>query len=155
MIDNPTQDSIDGLVAREDELRRLADVAAEKQHARGKGSARERIGALLDEGSFVELDAFATHRSTNFGMDRKVVPGDGVVTGYGTLDGRQVCIYSRDFRVRRVATVARRSPRRWTWRCAPVCRLPIPDGGGARIQEGVAALTQFAEIFRRNVAASG
>ncbi|MDX5318095.1 MAG: acyl-CoA carboxylase subunit beta [Actinomycetes bacterium] len=150
---------MDGLVAREDELRRLADVAAEKQHARGKGSARERIGALLDEGSFVELDAFATHRSTNFGMDRKVVPGDGVVTGYGTLDGRQVCVYSQDFsvfggslgevhgqKITKVMDLALRTG-------VPI--IGILDGGGARIQEGVAALTQFAEIFRRNVAASG
>ena len=73
------------------------DLAREKQHARSKKTARERIEALLDPGSFVELDAFAMHRSTNFGLDKKRIAGDGVITGYGTVDGRQVCIYSQDF----------------------------------------------------------
>ena len=154
-----TQDRLADLATREDELRRLAEVAEAKQHGRGKGSARERIDALLDEGSFVELDAFATHRSTNFGMEHKRVLGDGVVTGYGTIDGRQVCIYSQDFsvfggslgevhgqKITKVMDLALRTG-------VPV--IGISDGGGARIQEGVAALTQFAEIFRRNVAASG
>lgn len=70
--------------------------AQAKQHARGKKSARERIAALLDEGSFVELDALAAHRSRNFGLDKKRIPGDGVVTGYGTVDGRQVCVFSQE-----------------------------------------------------------
>jgi len=147
------------LAARHKELERLADIAREKQHSRGKGSARERIESLLDPGSFLELDALATHRSTNFGMDRKKVLGDGVVTGYGTIDGRQVCIYSQDFsvfggslgevhgeKITKVMDLALRTG---------VPLIGISDGGGARIQEGVAALTQFAEIFRRNVAASG
>lgn len=137
----------------------LASAAVEKQGKRGKKSARERIDALLDEGSFVELDAFATHRSTNFGLDKRQVPGDGVVVGYGTVDGHQVAIYSQDFtvfggslgevhgqKISKVMDLALRTG---------VPLIGISDGGGARIQEGVAALTQFAEIFRRNVAASG
>src|SRR5699024_1991707 len=105
------------------------------------------------------LDAFATHRSVNFGLDSRHIPGDGVVVGYGTIDGRQVCIYSQDFtvfggslgevhgqKITKVMDLALRTG---------VPLIGISDGGGARIQEGVAALTQFAEIFRRNVAASG
>jgi len=135
------------------------EAAQAKQHARNKKTARERIEELLDEGSFVELDAFATHRSVNFGLDRKKIAGDGVVVGHGTIDGRQVCIYSQDFtvfggslgevhgqKITKVMDLALRTG---------VPLIGISDGGGARIQEGVAALTQFAEIFRRNVAASG
>ena len=134
-------------------------AAAARQHARGKKTARERISSLLDEDSFVELDAFARHRSTNFGLDAKRVLGDGVVVGHGTIDGRQVCLYSQDFtvfggslgevhgqKITKVMDLALRTG---------VPLIGIADGGGARIQEGVAALTQFAEIFRRNVAASG
>jgi len=135
------------------------EAAREKQHARRKKTARERIDELLDEGSFVELDAFATHRSVNFGLEKRKVAGDGVVVGHGTIDGRQVCVYSQDFtvfggslgevhgqKITKVMDLALRTG---------VPLIGINDGGGARIQEGVAALTQFAEIFRRNVAASG
>jgi len=136
------------------------DTAARtRQHQRGKKTARERIAALLDEGSFVELDAQVRHRSTAFGLDARRVPGDGVVVGHGTVDGRQVCVYAQDFtvfggslgeahgqKITKVMDLALRTG-------VPV--IGILDGGGARIQEGVAALTQFAEIFRRNVAASG
>jgi len=137
----------------------LAEAAVEKQGKRGKKTARERIEALLDEGSFVELDALATHRSYNFGLDKRRIPGDGVVVGYGTIDERQVCVYAQDFtvfggslgevhgeKITKVMDLALRTG---------VPLIGISDGGGARIQEGVAALTQFAEIFRRNVAASG
>ena len=133
--------------------------AVSKQEARNKKSARQRIDLLLDEGSFVELDAFARHRSVNFGLEKKRPAGDGVVTGYGTVGGRQVCVYSQDFtifggslgevhgeKITKVMDLALRTG---------VPLIGISDGGGARIQEGVAALTQFAEIFRRNVAASG
>ncbi|WP_421740536.1 acyl-CoA carboxylase subunit beta [Cellulomonas sp.] len=133
--------------------------AVDKQHARGKRSARERIEHLLDPGSFTELDAFVRHRSTNFGLEKKRIPGDGVVVGHGTVDGRPVCIYSQDFtvfggslgevhgqKITKVMDLALRTG---------VPLIGISDGGGARIQEGVAGLTQFAEIFRRNVAASG
>jgi propionyl-CoA carboxylase beta chain len=147
------------LAGRVESLERAEEVAQDKQHRRGKKSARERIAALLDEGSFVELDAFATHRSSNFGMGARKVAGDGVVVGHGTVDGRGVCIYSQDFsvfggslgevhgqKITKVMDLALRTG---------VPLVGISDGGGARIQEGVAALTQFAEIFRRNVAASG
>lgn len=133
--------------------------AAGRQHPRGKKTARERITALLDEGSFVELDALVRHRSTAFGLGSKRIPGDGVVVGYGTVEGRQVCVYSQDFTVfggslgeahgQKIAKVMDLALR------TGVPLVGILDGGGARIQEGVAALTQFAEIFRRNVAASG
>ncbi|MFB7636400.1 acyl-CoA carboxylase subunit beta [Streptomyces sp. NPDC056149] len=133
--------------------------AVEKQHAKGKLTARERIDLLLDEGSFVELDEFARHRSTNFGIEQNRPYGDGVVTGYGTVDGRPVCVYSQDFtifggslgevygeKIVKVMDFALKNG-------CPV--IGINDGGGARIQEGVAALGLFAEIFRRNVHASG
>nr|WP_234985717.1 acyl-CoA carboxylase subunit beta [Demequina sp. NBRC 110051] len=135
------------------------EIAASKQHPRGKKTARERIDQLLDEGSFVELDALARHRSRNFGLDKNRPYGDGVVTGYGTIDGRQVAVFSQDFtvfggslgevhgqKITKVQDFALRTG---------VPLIGISDGGGARIQEGVAALTQFAEMFRRNVAASG
>ncbi len=131
----------------------------DKQHARGKKSARERVLALLDEGSFVEVDALNRHRSRNFGLDKNRPFGDGVITGYGTIDGRQVAVYSQDFTVfggslgevhgQKIAKIQDFALR------TGVPLIGISDGGGARIQEGVAALTQFAEIFRRNVAASG
>jgi propionyl-CoA carboxylase beta chain len=134
-------------------------TAVAKQEARGKKSARQRLDLLLDEGSFVELDSLAKHRSAKFGLDKRRPAGDGVVTGYGTVGGRQVCVYSQDFtvfggslgevhgqKIMKVMDLALRTG---------VPLIGISDGGGARIQEGVAALTQFAEIFRRNVAASG
>ena len=135
------------------------EKAKARQHPRGKKTARERIEALLDEGSFVELDALAKHRSRNFGLDKRRIAGDGVVTGHGTIDGRQVCVFSQDFTVfggslgevhgQKIAKVQDLALR------TGVPIIGISDGGGARIQEGVAALTQFAEMFRRNVAASG
>lgn len=155
-----TQAKLDDLDRRRAEaIDAPEEVAREKQHKRGKKTARERIEALLDEGSFVELDALAKHRSRNFGLEKKRIAGDGVVTGYGTIDGRQVCVYSQDFtvfggslgevhgqKITKVQDLALRTG-------VPI--IGISDGGGARIQEGVAALTQFAEMFRRNVAASG
>ncbi len=134
-------------------------AAADKQHARHKKTARERVDQLLDEGSFTEIDAMTRHRSTNFGLEAKRIPGDGVVVGHGTIDGRPVAVYSQDFTVfggslgevhgQKIAKVQDLALR------TGVPLIGISDGGGARIQEGVAALTQFAEIFRRNVAASG
>lgn len=147
------------LAARTAEIEAAEANAQERQAARGKRSARERILGLLDDGSFVELDALATHRSQSFGLDKRKPLGDGVVTGYGTIDGRQVCVYSQDFatfggslgevhgqKITKVMDLALNTG---------VPLIGISDGGGARIQEGVAALTQFAEIFRRNVASSG
>ena len=135
------------------------EAAAARQHSRGKKTARERLAALLDADSFVEMDALVRHRSTAFGLGAKRIPGDGVVVGHGTIDGRQVCVYAQDFtvfggslgeshgqKITKVMDLALRTG---------VPLIGILDGGGARIQEGVGALTQFAEIFRRNVAASG
>ena len=133
--------------------------AVERQHAKGKGTARERIDLLLDPGSFVELDELARHRSTTFGMDAERPYGDGVVTGHGTVDGRPVCVFSQDFtvfggslgevfgeKIVKVMDLAMRTG-------CPV--IGINDSGGARIQEGVVALGLYAEIFYRNVRASG
>ncbi|CEA07552.1 putative propionyl-CoA carboxylase beta chain 5 [Arthrobacter saudimassiliensis] len=133
--------------------------AIEKQHARGKHTARERIEMLVDAGSFVEFDALAVHRSTAFGMEKKKPLGDGLVSGYATVDGRQVALYSQDFSVYggslsqvnggKIAKVQEFALRTG----CPV--IGILDGGGARIQEGVASLAMFADIFRNNVHASG
>ncbi|GGN55913.1 methylmalonyl-CoA carboxyltransferase [Actinoplanes lobatus] len=133
--------------------------AIEKQHARGKKTARERIELLLDKGSFVELDELARHRSTAFGLDRNRPYGDGVVTGHGTIDGRQVCVFSQDFtvfggslgevfgeKIVKVLDLAMKIG-------CPI--IGINDSGGARIQEGVVALGLYADIFFRNVRASG
>ncbi|MGC5583266.1 acyl-CoA carboxylase subunit beta [Ornithinimicrobium sp. W1679] len=133
--------------------------AVEKQHARGKKTARERVEALLDDGSFTELDALARHRSTAFGQERNRPYGDGVITGYGTIDGRPVAVFSQDFtvfggslgevfgeKIVKVMDLAMKIG-------CPV--VGINDSGGARIQEGVVALGLYAEIFRRNVDASG
>lgn len=133
--------------------------AVEKQHARGKKTARERIELLLDPGSFVELDELARHRSTNFGMEQTRPYGDGVVTGYGTVDGRQICVFAQDFtifggslgevfgeKIVKVMDLAMKIG-------CPV--VGINDSGGARIQEGVTSLGLYGEIFFRNVRASG
>jgi propionyl-CoA carboxylase beta chain len=133
--------------------------AVERQHARGKMTARERIDGLLDPGSFTEFDELARHRATDFGMTANRPYGDGVVTGYGTIDGRPVCVFSQDFTVfggslgevygEKIVKVMDHALKTG----CPV--IGINDGGGARIQEGVVALGLFAEIFYRNVMASG
>ncbi|MEV7091456.1 acyl-CoA carboxylase subunit beta [Amycolatopsis sp. NPDC051045] len=133
--------------------------AVEKQHAKGKKTARERIELLLDENSFVELDELARHRSTNFGQEKNRPYGDGVVTGHGTVDGRPVCVFSQDVtvfggslgevygeKIVKVMDLAIKTGR-------PI--IGINEGGGARIQEGVVSLGLYGEIFRRNVQASG
>ena len=135
------------------------EAAIEKQHARGKNTARERIEMLLDEDSFVEFDALARHRTTAFGMEAKKPLGDGLVSGYGTVDGRLVAVYSQDFTVyggslsqvngEKIVKVQKFALKNG----CPV--IGINDGGGARIQEGVASLAMFADIFRMNVRASG
>ena len=134
-------------------------VRIERQHAWGKLTARERLDLLLDPGSFVEMDAFVTHRATEFGLDRQHFLGDGVVTGHGTIDGRLVFVFSQDFtvfggslseayaeKICKVMDLAMKVG-------APV--IGLNDSGGARIQEGVASLGGYAEIFLRNVLASG
>jgi propionyl-CoA carboxylase beta chain len=136
-----------------------SERAVDKQHAAGKMTARERIEAFLDPGSFTEFDEFARHRSTNFGMADKRPFGDGVVTGYGTVDGRPVAIFSQDVTVfggslgevygEKIVKILDFAV---TNGC-PV--IGINEGGGARIQEGVVSLGLYGEIFRRNVHASG
>ena len=131
----------------------------DSQHARGKLTARERIELLLDEGSFAEFDMFVTHRSTNFGIDKQVFLSDGVVTGHGTIDGRVVYVFSQDFTVfggslsetfaNKICKVMDQAMKVG----APL--IGINDSGGARIQEGVNSLAGYAEIFERNILASG
>jgi len=131
----------------------------EKQHEAGKLTARERISLLLDEGSFVEIGQFVTHRATDFGMNQVDAPGEGVVTGYGTVNGRGICIFAQDFTVIG-GTLGE-------MHAAKICNIMdlavktgkpligINDSGGARIQEGVDALNGYGEIFKRNTLASG
>ena len=135
------------------------EKAIEKQHARGKYTARERINMLLDEGSFEEYDMFKLHRCTNFGMEKKQYLGDGVVTGSGTIDGRLVFIFAQDFTVNGGSlseTMAQKICKVMDMAMkmgAPV--IGINDSGGARIQEGINALAGYGEIFERNILASG
>jgi propionyl-CoA carboxylase beta chain len=129
------------------------------QHEKGKLSARERLDLLLDEGSFVEFDRFVVHRSSDFGLDEQKIYGDGVVTGYGRIDGRLVYVFSQDFTVfggslseafaEKIVKVMDLAVRNG----APV--IGLNDSGGARIQEGVVSLGGYAEIFLRNTLASG
>ncbi|WP_344196000.1 acyl-CoA carboxylase subunit beta [Pedococcus aerophilus] len=168
--DVPSSDSGIDLHSTEGKLadlkRRVAEVAnagseraVEKQHARGKKTARERLEMLLDEGSFVEMDKYARHRSTAFGQEQNRPYGDGVVTGYGTVDGRTVAVFAQDFtvfggslgevfgeKICKVMDFAMKVG-------CPV--VGLNDSGGARIQEGVVSLGLYGEIFRRNVHASG
>ncbi|MEO9170429.1 MAG: carboxyl transferase domain-containing protein, partial [Candidatus Baltobacteraceae bacterium] len=150
-----------GELARKRELAAApaGNAAVEKQHARGKRTARERVEALVDSGSFTELDQFVVHRANAFGLDEKEFLGDGVITGRATLDGRQVFLFSQDFtvlggslgeafaeKICKVMDLAVRTG-------SPI--IGINDSGGARIQEGVVSLGGYAEIFWRNVQASG
>jgi methylmalonyl-CoA decarboxylase subunit alpha len=131
----------------------------EKQHAQGKLTARERINILLDEGSFEEFDMFVTHRCSNFGMEKETYMSDGVVTGYGTIDSRLVYVFAQDFttfggslsetHAAKICKVLDQAMKMG----APV--IGINDSGGARIQEGVNSLGGYAEIFQRNILASG
>src|SRR6201991_1876562 len=131
----------------------------EAQHAKGKLTARERIDLLLDPGSFEEWDMFVEHRCTDFGMGSQVVPGDGVVIGYGTVNGRLVFVFSQNFTVfggslsethaEKICKVMEQAMKLG----APV--IGLNDSGGARIQEGVASLAGYADIFYRNTLASG
>lgn len=147
------------------ELRRQAAKAGggerrvSAQHSKGKLTARERIDVLLDQGSFEEWDMLVEHRCTDFGMEQQKIPGDGVVTGYGTINGRLVFVFSQDFTVfggalsephaEKICKIMDQAMKVG----APV--IGLNDSGGARIQEGVASLGAYAEIFQRNVSASG
>jgi propionyl-CoA carboxylase beta chain len=135
------------------------EARLKRQREGGRLTARERIDFLLDQGSFVELDKFKTHRCDDFGMAGRKIPGDGVVTGYGTIEGRQVCIFSQDFTVfggslsgafaEKVCKVMDLAVKVG----CPV--IGLNDSGGARIQEGVVSLAGYADIFLRNVLSSG
>ncbi|MBP7505461.1 MAG: methylmalonyl-CoA carboxyltransferase, partial [Prolixibacteraceae bacterium] len=154
----------------QDKVKQLIDLRVEAklgggqkridtQHEKGKMTARERIELLLDEGSFEEFDMFVSHRCTNFGMEKTKFLGDGVVTGYGTIDGRLVYVFSQDFTVfggslsETFASKICKVMDAATKMGAPV--IGINESGGARIQEGVTSLAGYAEIFQRNVFASG
>lgn len=133
--------------------------AIDKQHDMGKLTARERIVKLLDQGSFVEIDAFVEHRCVNFGMEKKKMSGDGVVSGYGTIDGRLVYIFAQDFTViggslgeMHAAKIVKAQQMAMKVG-APL--IGINDSGGARIQEGVDALSGYGKIFYNNTIASG
>ncbi|MBT07457.1 MAG: methylmalonyl-CoA carboxyltransferase [Rhodospirillaceae bacterium] len=129
------------------------------QHAKGKLTARERLEVLLDPGSFEEYDAFVEHRATEFGMESSKIPGDGVITGHGTINGRPLFVFSQDFTVfggslseahaEKICKVMDQAMK------VGIPILGINDSGGARIQEGVASLGGYAEVFQRNVLASG
>jgi propionyl-CoA carboxylase beta chain len=149
--------TLDGRIAQALEGGGADRIAA--QHKKGKLTARERVHLLLDEGSFQEIGQLVTHRSTNFGLDKQVFLGDGVVTGYGRIDGRLVYVFSQDFtvlggslaeahaeKICRIMDLAMKNG-------APV--IGLNDSGGARIQEGVVSLAGYADIFYRNVRSSG
>ena len=151
-------------LARLEQLERQAVLGGgqariDKQHEAGKLTARERIAALLDPDSFVELDRFVTHRSADFGMEKQKILGDGVVTGHGTIDGRPVCVFAQDFTVfggslsgAYAAKICKVMDLAMKIGC-PV--IGLNDSGGARIQEGVESLAGYADIFTRNVLSSG
>src|SRR5688572_16348858 len=145
-------------------MERLASLGGgqariEKQHEAGKLTARERISALLDEGSFVEMDKFVTHRCADFGMQEQKILGDGVVTGYGTIDGRTVCVFAQDFTVfggSLSGAYASKIVKVMDLAAKIGCPcIGLNDSGGARIQEGVESLAGYADIFTRNVLFSG
>jgi acetyl-CoA carboxylase carboxyltransferase component len=155
-----SQDKVNELIQKR-EIARLGggQKRIDAQHEKGKLTARERLEILLDEGSFEEFDMFVTHRCTNFEMEKNKILGDGVVTGHGTIDGRVVYVFSQDFtvfggslsetfaqKICKVMDMAMKAG-------APV--IGINDSGGARIQEGVTSLAGYAEIFERNILASG
>ena len=129
------------------------------QHAKGRLTARERVSVLLDPGSFEEVDTFVEHNCSDFGMEKQKIPGDGVVTRYGTINGRLVYVFAQDFTVFGGSLSERYAQK--------ICKIMdaamkvgapvigLNDSGGARIQEGVASLGGYAEVFQRNVLASG
>jgi methylmalonyl-CoA decarboxylase subunit alpha len=154
------EDNIQHLLDKREEAKQGGGTKrTESQHGKGKFTARERIELLLDEGSFEELDMFVTHHSTEFGLDRQKFLSDGVVTGHGTIDGRLVYVYAQDFTIfggslsesfaQKICKIMDQAMKVG----APV--IGINDSGGARIQEGVKSLAGYAEIFQRNISASG
>ncbi|MGH9917158.1 MAG: carboxyl transferase domain-containing protein, partial [Pyrinomonadaceae bacterium] len=155
---------VDSRLSRLKELDSLAESAggairAQKQRSAGKMTARERVLFLLDEGTFEEFDKLVTHRARDFGLEKQIYPGDGVITGHGLIDGRQVFIFAQDYtvfggslsethaeKICKVMDLAMKTG-------API--IGLDDSGGARIQEGVVSLGGYADIFLRNTLASG
>src|SRR5262245_59599210 len=154
------KDILEKLEARRARAREGGGKArVEAQHKRGKLTARERVALLLDKDTFEEFDMFVEHRTAEFGMDKTRIPGDGVVTGWGTVNGRTMFVFAKDFtvfggslsethagKIVKIQDMAMKAR-------APV--IGLFDAGGARIQEGVAALGGYGEVFKRNVLASG
>src|SRR5690242_13450934 len=152
------------IIRKLEEKRELARLGGgqkriDAQHAKGKLTARERIEILFDEGSFEEWDMFVEHRSNDFGMGEQRIPGDGVVTGFGTINGRPIFVFSQDFTVfggslseshaKKILKIMEKAVQVG----APV--IGLNDSGGARIQEGVSSLGGYADVFLQNVLASG
>ena len=157
---NTTAAKINDLKTRLESATKSGTPAAiEKRHAAGKYTARERIMKLVDEGSFVEFDAFSTHHSDKFGMDKSHPYGDGVITGYATIDGRTVALSSQDFMVFGGSlgeTMGKKIVKVMDFALkSGIPMIGLNDSGGARIQEGVASLSQYGEIFKRNIRSSG
>ncbi len=155
-----SQEKIKQLIDLRDEAKLGGGIKRiEKQHSQGKYTARERIEILLDEGSFEEFDMFVTHRCTDFGLEKKKFLGDGVITGHGTIDGRVIYVFSQDFTVLGGSlseTYTKKTCKLMDQAMkvgAPV--IGINDSGGARIQEGVNSLAGYADIFQKNIMASG
>jgi propionyl-CoA carboxylase beta chain len=157
---NPNDDKLQYLMARRKEaLAGGGEERIRKHHERGRYTARERLAMLLDADSFEEFDMFKEHRCVHFGMEQKQFPGDGVVTGYGTINGRVVFVFSQDFTVfggslsetyaEKICKVMDMALKNGT----PV--IGLNDSGGARIQEGIESLAGYTEIFQRNVMCSG
>ena len=156
-MDNPKNETLKNM--RNEALLGGGKERIAKQHEKGKLTARERIDLLLDKGSFEEIGAFVRHRSTDFGLEKQRTLGDGVVTGFGTIDGRPVYLFSQDFtvfggslsethaeKIVKIMDLALKNG-------VPI--IGLNDSGGARIQEGVASLGGYAEVFWRNAMASG
>jgi acetyl-CoA carboxylase carboxyltransferase component len=154
------KDELEKLDKREAELKAGGGVSSvQKQHDAGKLTARERLGLLFDPGTFQELDLYVQHRCTNFGMDKVAIPADGVVTGYGRVNGRTVCAYAQDFTARG-GTLGEMHAKKICRVMDLAMKMKVPmvgfiDSGGARIQEGINALDGYGNIFFRNSCASG
>ncbi len=157
-------------MSREEKIKKLEELneqavlgggeeRIERQHEAGKLTARERVELLFDPGTFVEIDKFVVHDCTDFGMEKNKIPGDGVVTGFGTVNGRLVFVFSQDFTVFGGSLSAAHAGK--------ICKIMdhamrvgapvigLNDSGGARIQEGIDSLAGYADVFQRNVLASG
>src|ERR687884_1006991 len=158
--ENTTAGKIEGLARlREEAAHPASEQAVQRQREKGKLTARERVGLLLDPGTFVELDRYRVHRSYSFGLEKNKPLGDGVITGYGEVSGRKVCVFSQDFTVFGGSlgeVYAQKICKVMDLAISTGCPIiGINDSGGARIQEGVLSLAGYADIFHRNVRASG